>query len=346
MPRRMRAALFSEFGPPSVVTLQEVPVPQPGPGEVLLKVGAASLNHLDLWVRRGLPIETPMPHIGGSDIAGTVEALGPGVTGVETGTRVVVDPSLGYDWYSGQDRGPGFETRPLRLLGEHTQGGFAEYVAVPAANLLSLPDDVSFEDAAAAALVFVTAWRGLMTRARLRAGERVLITGASGGVSTAAIQIAKMAGATVYAVTSGPENVERVRALGADVVYDRKRVEDFSRELWRDTDKRGVHVALDSVGEAVWPQCLKALGVGGRLVCYGATAGARGSTELRVVFWKQLSILGTTMGSPWEFREVMRLVFAGRLRPVVHAVLPLEDAARGHEMLEAGGVFGKVVLVP
>ncbi|GMV03896.1 MAG: alcohol dehydrogenase [Gemmatimonadota bacterium] len=346
MPRRMRAAIFSEFGPPSVVTLQEVPVPQPGPGEVLVKVGASAMNHLDLWVRRGLPIETPMPHIGGSDIAGTVEALGPGVTGVETGTRVVVDPSLGYDWYSGQDRGPGFESRPLRLLGEHTQGGFAEYAAVPAANLLSLPDDVSFEDAAAAALVFVTAWRGLMTRARLRAGERVLITGASGGVSTAAIQIAKMAGATVYAVTSGPENVERVRGLGADVVYDRKRVEDFSRELWRDTDKRGVHVALDSVGEAVWPQCLKALGVGGRLVCYGATSGARGSTELRVVFWKQLSILGTTMGSPWEFREVMRLVFAGRLRPVVHAVLPLEDAARGHEMLEAGGVFGKVVLVP
>jgi len=342
----MRAAIFSEFGPPGVVALRDVPVPEPGPGEVLVKVGAASMNHLDLWVRRGLPIETPMPHIGGSDIAGTVEALGPGVTGVETGTRVVVDPSLGYDWYSGQDRGPGFETRPLRLLGEHTQGGFAEYAAVPAANLLSLPDDVSFEDAAAAGLVFVTAWRGLMTRARLRAGERVLVTGASGGVSTAAIQIAKLAGATVYAVTSGPENVERVRALGADVVYDRKRVEDFSRELWRDTDKRGVHVALDSVGEAVWPHCLKALGVGGRLVCYGATTGARGSTELRVVFWKQLSILGTTMGSPWEFREVMRLVFAGRLRPIVHAVLPLEEAARGHEMLEAGGVFGKVVLVP
>lgn len=346
MPRRMRAAIFSEFGPPSVVTLQEVPVPQPGPGEVLVKVGASAMNHLDLWVRRGLPIETPMPHIGGSDIAGTVEALGPGVTGVETGTRVVVDPSLGYDWYSGQDRGPGFESRPLRLLGEHTQGGFAEYAAVPAANLLSLPDDVSFEDAAAAALVFVTAWRGLMTRARLRAGERVLITGASGGVSTAAIQIAKMAGATVYAVTSGPENVERVRGLGADVVYDRKRVEDFSRELWRDTDKRGVHVALDSVGEAVWPQCLKALGVGGRLVCYGATSGARGSTELRVVFWKQLSILGSTMGSPAEFREVMRLVFSGALKPVVHEVLPLAEAARAHEMLESGSVFGKLVLVP
>ena len=346
MPKRMRAALFAEFGPPNVVKIQEVPVPDPGPGEVRIKVGASSLNHLDIWVRRGLPLETTMPHIGGSDIAGTVDALGPGVTGVQEGLRVVVDPSLGYDWYDGQDRGPGFESQPLRLLGEHTQGGFAEYVVVPAANLLSLPDHVSFETAAAAGLVFVTAWRGLMTRGQLRAGERVLITGASGGVSTAAIQIAKMAGAEVYAVTSGPENVERVKALGADRVYDRKHVEDFSREVWRDTGKKGVHVALDAVGEAVWPQCLKALGVGGRLVSYGATTGARGSTEIRVVFWKQLSILGTTMGSPSEFREVMRLVFAGRLKPVIHRVMPLADAAEAHAMMEAGSIFGKVVLVP
>lgn len=346
MPRRMRAAVFSEFGSPDVVRVQDVPVPDPGPGEVRIKVGASSLNHLDLWVRRGLPIETPMPHIGGSDIAGTVDALGAGVTGVADGIRVVVDPSLAYDWYHGQDQGPGFESRSLRLLGEHTQGGFAEYALVPADNLLALPDSVSFEVAAAAGLVFVTAWRGLMTRARLRAGERVLVTGASGGVSTAAIQIAKMAGAQVYAVTSGPENVARVKALGADVVYDRKRVEDFSREIWRDTDKKGVHVALDAVGEAVWPQCLKALGVGGRLVTCGATTGARGVTEIRVVFWKQLSILGTTMGSPAEFREVMRLVFAGRLKPVIHEVMPLTQAARAHEMLEAGGVFGKLVLVP
>ena len=342
----MRAAIFSEYGPPEVITLRDVPIPEPGPGEVRIKVGASSLNHLDLWVRRGLPIETPMPHIGGSDIAGTVDLLGPGVSGVQTGIRVVVDPSLNYDWYQGQDQGAGFDPRPMRLLGEHTQGGFAEYVVVPAANLLALPDHVTFESAAAAGLVFVTAWRGLITRAGLRAGERVLVTGASGGVSTAAIQIAKMAGATVYAVTSGAENVERVEALGADVVYDRKRVDDFSRELWRDTGKKGVHVALDAVGEAIWPQCLKALGVGGRLVTYGATTGARGSTEIRVVFWKQLSILGSTMGTPTEFREVMRLVFDGTLRPVIHQVLPMAEAARAHAMLEAGGVFGKVVLVP
>ncbi|NJD20670.1 MAG: zinc-binding dehydrogenase [Gemmatimonadetes bacterium] len=346
MPKQMRAAVFSEFGPPGVVHIEEVPASEPGPGEVRGKVGASSLNHLDVWVRRGLPVGTTMPHIGGSDVAGTVDVLGPGGTGFVPGTRVAVDPSLHYEWYAGQDQGPGFESRQFQILGEHTQGGFAEYAVVPAANLLALPDHVPFESAAAAGLVFVTAWRGLMTRARLRAGERVLITGASGGVSTAAIQIAKLAGATVYAVTSGPENVERVRALGADHVYDRKRTEDFSREIWRDTEKKGVHVALDSVGEAVWPQCLKALGIGGRLVSYGATTGARGSTEIRVVFWKQLSILGTTMGSPREYREVMRLMFDGKLKPVIHEVIPLAQAARAHEMLEAGAVFGKLVLVP
>jgi NADPH:quinone reductase-like Zn-dependent oxidoreductase len=346
MPKRMRAAIFSEYGPPAVVRIQRVPVPEPGPGEVRLRVGASSMNYLDIWVRRGLPIETPMPHIGGADISGTVDVLGAGVSGVPLGARVVVDPSLDYGWYDGQDEGPGIESRPFRLLGEHTQGGFAEYAVVPAANLLALPELVTFETAAAAGLVFVTAWRGLMTRARLRAGERVLITGASGGVSTAAIQIAKLAGAEVYAVTSGPQNVKRVRALGADRVYDRKKLEDFSREVWRDTGKKGVHVVLDAVGEAVWPQCLRALGVRGRLVSYGATTGARGITEIRMLFWKQLSILGSTMGSPAEFREVMRLVFAGALKPVIHEVLPLADAARAHEMLEAGSVFGKLVLVP
>lgn len=346
MARQMRAAVFGEFGPPSVVHVEDVPVPEPGQGEVRVKVGASSLNHLDLWVRRGLPVGTTMPHIGGSDIAGTVDAVGPGVVGVAPGLRVCVDPSLHYEWYEGQEQGEGIEAHPFRIVGEHTQGGFAEHAVVPAGNLLALPDHVSFEEAAAAGLVFVTAWRGLMTRARLQAGERVLITGASGGVSTAAIQIAKLAGATVYAVTSGPQNVERVRALGADHVYDRKRTEEFSREIWRDTEKKGVHVALDSVGEAIWPQCLKALGVGGRLVSYGATSGARGSTEIRVVFWKQLTIMGTTMGSPREYREVMRLVFDGKLRPIIHQVIPLAEAARAHEILEGGSAFGKLVLVP
>lgn len=341
----MRAAVFSEFGGPEVVGIQEMETPEPGPGEVRLAVRAAAMNHLDLWVRRGLPLEIAMPHIGGADIAGVVDALGPGVGGVEPGARVVVDPSLEYGWYDGSPVGPGLPTPEFRIIGEHTQGGFAEYCVVPAENLVGIPEDVRDETAAAASLVSVTAWRGLMSRGGLRAGERVLVTGASGGVSTMAIQIARLAGAEVYAVTSGPENVERVLRLGADLVYDRDR-QDWGKQLFLDTGKRGVDLVFDSVGEALWPHCLRALKVGGRLVTFGATTGALGTTEIRWVFWRQLSILGTTMGTPREYRTVMDLVFRKRLEPVIHAVLPLEEARRAHEMLEAGEVFGKVVLVP
>ena len=345
MPKTMRAAVFKDFGGPEVVEIQDVPIPEPGAGEVRVKVEAAAMNHLDLWVRRGLPIQTPMPHIGGSDIAGVVHAVGPGAEDVPIGARVCVDPSLGYDWYEGQGRGESFEDLPFRIVGEHTQGGFAEYTVVPAQNLLEIPEDFAATDAAAAGLVFVTAWRALITRAALQAGERVLITGASGGVGTAALQVASMAGAKVFAVTGGPEKVRLASELGADIVYDRHRV-DFSREVWRDTRKKGVHVVMDTVGESVWQQCLRSLSVRGRLVTSGATTGSRGVTELRLVFWKQLSILGSTMGSPTEFRQAMRLVFDGTLKPVIQEVLPLEEARRAHEILEQGKVFGKLVLVP
>lgn len=345
MPKTMRAAVFSEYGGPEVVTVKRVPIPHPGASEVRIKVEAASMNHLDLWVRRGLPIEITMPHIGGSDIAGVVDAVGPGADGVSVGTRVVVDPSLDYAWYENQKRGPSIDDPRFRIVGEHTQGGFAEYVVVPAANLLEIPDGFPSTQAAAAGLVTVTAWRGLMTRARLRAGESVLVTGASGGVSTAAIQIAKLAGAKVYAVTSGARNVQRVMKLGADVVYDRTK-EDFARGVWLETGKRGVDVVLDAVGEAVWQQCLKALAIRGRLVSYGATTGAHGITEIRVLFWKQLDILGSTMGTPTEFRQAMGVVFSGGVKPVVHEVIPLKEIRRAHEILEAGKAFGKLVITP
>jgi NADPH:quinone reductase-like Zn-dependent oxidoreductase len=345
MAKSMRAAVFSEFGGPDVVGIRKMPVPEPGAGEVRVKVEAAAMNHLDLWVRRGLPIETPMPHIGGSDFAGTVEAVGPGAESVPVGKRVVVDPSLRFDWYDGQDRGPSFEELPFQLIGEHTQGGFAEYAVVPAANLLEVPDGFALTEAAAAGLVFVTAWRALMTRGKLRVGERVLITGASGGVGTAAIQVAARAGARVFAVTSGADKARMCEELGAHVVYDRSQVA-FSREVWMDTGKRGVDLVFDTVGESVWPDCLRALAPGGRLVTSGATTGSRGVTEIRLVFWKQLSILGSTMGSPTEFRRAMRLVFDGSFDAVIHEVMPLAEAQRAHELLESGKVFGKVVLVP
>ncbi|MGW8268723.1 MAG: zinc-binding dehydrogenase [Longimicrobiales bacterium] len=341
----MRAAIFSQFGGPEVVRLDQIETPEPGPGEVRVHVRASAMNHLDLWVRRGLPIETTMPHIGGSDIAGVVEALGPGVSGVPVGTRVVVDPSLGYDWYAGRSSGPSIESPGFRILGEHTQGGFAEYCLAPAANLVEIPASTSFESAAAASLVGVTAWRALMVRGGLRAGERVLITGASGGVSSMAIQMARLAGAEVFGVTRGAENVAKAKELGAGVVYDRE-VVDWPKNLFLDTGRRGVDLVLDSVGEALWPFCLRALAVGGRLVTIGATTGAAGQSEIRLLFWKQLSILGSTMGSPEDYRKAMDLLFQGKVKPVIHSVLPLADARRAHEMLEAGQVFGKVVLVP
>ena len=341
----MRAATFSETGGPEVLRIDEVEAPDPGPGEVRVAVRAASLNHLDLWVRRGLPFEITMPHIGGSDLAGVVDAVGPGAEHVPAGTRVVVDPSLDYDWYDGDSQGESIERRQLRLIGEHTQGGFAEFCTVPAANLLEIPEHVSFETAGAAGLTFVTAWHALMVRGGLRAGERVLITGASGGVSTAAVQIARLAGAEVYAVTSGAENVRRVEKLGADVVYDRLEA-DYGRQLHADTGKRGVHLVLDSVGEATWAANVRALGVRGRLVTYGATTGPKGEADIRLMFWKQISLVGSTMGSPEDFRAVMGLVFGGKLEPVVHEVMPLDEIRRAHEMLEAGEVFGKLVLTP
>jgi NADPH:quinone reductase-like Zn-dependent oxidoreductase len=341
----MRAAIFEEHGGPEVVRVRDdVPAPEAGPGEVRLRVEASGMNHLDLWVRRGLPIETVMPHIGGSDIAGTVDTVGEGVSGWEVGDRVVVNPSL----WCGRCEWCLAGEEPLcvdfRIIGEHTQGGFAEFAVVPARNLYRLPDGIAFETAAAAPLVFLTAWRGLATRAGLQAGETVLVTGASGGVATAAIQIARSLGATVHAVTSTPW-VDRVRSLGADVVYDRAQV-DYAKEVWKATGKRGVDVVFDSVGEATFRQNVRSLARLGRLVVYGATTGPKGEADIRLVFWKQLAVLGTTMSNQAEFREVMDRVFRGELQPVLEVAWPLERAAEAHARLEAGEAFGNIVLCP
>ncbi len=339
----MKAAVFHEYGGSDVLRIEDVPIPVAQSGEVLLRVHAAALNHLDVWVRKGLP-KTNLPHIGGSDIAGTVEALGPGVSGVEQGARVVVNPSLWCGQCEWCRAGEESECAQYRILGEHTNGGFAEYVAVPAVNLFPIPPGFAFDYAAAAPLAYLTAWRALVSKARVRAGSSVLITGASGGVATAAIQIARHLRARVFALTTA-ENEPWARALGADVVYNRDAV-DFSKQVWEDTGKRGVDVVLDSVGEAIWPQCVRALARGGRLVCYGATTGPRGEIDLRVLFWKQLEILGSTMSNRTEFEEVMRLVFSGALKPVVDSVMKLEDIRAAHDRLEQGQHFGKIVLVP
>lgn len=230
------------------------------------------------------------------------------------------------------------------VIGEHTNGGFAEYVVVPATNVMPVPRGFDWTIAAAAPLAYLTAWRGLITRGRLRPGERVLITGASGGVATAAVQIARLAGATVYAVTSA-EHVDRVAELGAHVVYDRDAV-DYSKEVWTDTGRRGVDLVFDSVGAAMWRQNIRSLVRGGRLVTYGATTGPIAETDLRYIFWKQLEVIGSTMSTPHEFMTVMGLVFDGKLQPVVDVVWPLERTGEGHARMERGESFGKIVLTP
>ncbi|HEX6909940.1 MAG TPA: zinc-binding dehydrogenase [Longimicrobium sp.] len=340
----MRAAIFHEHGGPEVVRIEEVPVPRPGPGEVLVQVRACAMNHLDLWVRRGIPIQTTMPHVGGCDIAGVVAEAGAGVDAARVGERVVINPSLWCGHCRDCLRGEESQCATFRIFGEHTDGGFTEYVAMPADHVYAIPETLGFEEAAAVPISYMTAWRALR-RAGLEPGEDVLVIGASGGTALAAVQIARMTGARVFAVTKGADKAARIRELGADVVYDRAET-DWSAALYRETGKRGVDVVVENVGAPTWTGSVRSLARGGRLVTYGATAGPKVELDLRVVFWKQLRFIGTTMASRSEFEELLRVVFAGRIKPVVDRVMPLDEARQAHAYLEEGGQLGKVVLVP
>jgi NADPH:quinone reductase-like Zn-dependent oxidoreductase len=311
---------------------------------VRVRVRAAALNHLDLFVRRGLPHELALPHIGGSDAAGVVDAVGENVTGWTTGERVVVNPSLSCRECAACTRGDELACPSYRILGEHVAGTLAEFVVVPAANLLRLPDPVDDVHAAAAPLTFQTAWRGVVTRARLQQDESILITGASGGAAIAAIRIARHVGARIFAITSTPF-VERVRALGVEHVFDRNQ-DDHRKALYDATGRRGVDVIFDSVGEATWMANIRALSRAGRMVVYGATSGPHAMTDVRYVFWKQIEVLGTTMANRSEFEAVMQHVLSGAMEPVVDSVLPLDQVRQAHERLERGDAFGKLVLVP
>jgi NADPH:quinone reductase-like Zn-dependent oxidoreductase len=272
-----------------------------------------------------------------------VAELGAGVERFRGGERVVVNPSLWCGRCRECLRGEQSLCDTYRILGEHTDGGFAEYVAVPAHNVYPLPEGFSFVQAAALPISYQTAWRALVSRAAVRAGEDVLVLGASGGTAVAAVQIAKLAGARVFAVTSGSDQVERVRALGADEVLDREEV-DFSRAVFEATDRRGVDVVVENVGEATWKGSLRALARGGRLVTYGATTGHRGETDLRLLFWKQLQLIGTTMANVAEFEAMLAAALRGDLVPVVDTVLPLDSIQEAHRRLEEGEQFGKVVV--
>ncbi|MFW6084198.1 MAG: zinc-binding dehydrogenase [Gemmatimonadota bacterium] len=342
----MKAAFIRRHGGPDVLEVAEAPEPVATPGHVVVRVKAVSLNHLDLWVRRGVPgLDLELPHIGGADAAGVVEAVGSGVDDWREGDRVAINAGLFCGICDFCQAGDEALCRRFRILGEHVPGAAAELVRVPATNLFRIPGDLEFETVAAAPLVFQTAWRALATRGRLRDGETLLVTGASGGVATAGIQIGRHLGARVLAITSGPENVARVEALGAEVGIDRLS-EDVDARIREAVAGRGVDVALDSVGEAMWKTVSRALGPDGRVVVYGATTGAEVPLHLSHVFWKQLSVIGSTMSSRAEFEEVMSLVADGTLEPVLDDVLPLDEIRTAHERLEAGTVFGKLVLTP
>uniref|UniRef100_A0A832I803 Alcohol dehydrogenase n=1 Tax=Eiseniibacteriota bacterium TaxID=2212470 RepID=A0A832I803_UNCEI len=342
----MRAVVFERCGGPEVLEVRELPEPAPRADEVLVEVRACGVNHLDLWVRRGLPgLEPEMPHVLGSDVAGVVARAGEAVRHVRPGDRVLVNPTLSCGACDVCAAGDDHLCREHDVLGRRRNGGYAAYVAVPGRNVLPCPARLSFEEAAAVPLVFMTAWHMLVGRARVRPGETVLVVGAGSGVGSAAIQIAKLHGARVIATAGGAAKLERARALGADEAVDHA-AGDFAPAVRALTGRRGVDVAVEHVGGAVFEQTLAALARDGRLVTCGATAGGRASLDLNLLFGRHLAVLGSWMGRKADLVEALRFVADGRLRPVLDSVLPLAEARRAHARIEAREHFGKVVLVP
>jgi NADPH:quinone reductase-like Zn-dependent oxidoreductase len=340
----MKAALFYEPGGPEKIQLGEVPNPQIEHHQVLIQIKACSLNHFDLLVlREADPDNFPFPFWGGGEIAGVVSEVGKSVNQFKPGDRVVVNPGL----FCGQCEhclaGEESQCDSYGIIGDTVPGGFAEYIGVDERNLLKLPDQISFEGAAAVPLVFQTAWRALITKANIHPRDTVLILGASGGVGSASIQIAKLIGANVIAVTSSTDKVSSAKQLGADIVLNRKSG-DYWGELASLTDHRGVDVVVENIGAETWDQSLNSLVKGGRLVTYGRTTGHLAETDIRLIFWNQLRIMGSTMANQKEFSEVMNLIFQGKLNPVIDSVFPLEQARSAYQRLYNGDHFGKIVI--
>ncbi len=342
----MKALAFQEHGGLDRLMYQDVPDPKIGDSDVLVKVRACALNHLDLFVREGLPgLKLPLPFWSGCDIAGEVAQVGTAVQGIQVGDRVAVNPNLSCGRCEFCIRGEHSLCVSYGILGEHTHGGFAEYVKVDGRHALKLPGHVKYEDAAAFILVNMTAWRMLVTQARLKAGEDLLIIGVGGGVSSTAVQIGKLCGARVWVTSSSDDKLERARQLGADECINYAK-EDWVKVIGQKTGRRGVDVVLENVGAATWQGSLRSVAKGGRIVTCGATSGPIGETDIRVVFWKQIAIIGSTMANDGEFNQVMGQLFRGRLKAIVDSVMPLADGVEAQRRLSLGKQFGKIVLVP
>lgn len=344
-PMSMSAMVLREHGGPEVMKLEQLQIPDPGPGEVRVRIRAVAVNHLDIWVRRGGPaFKLEYPHRLGSDVAGEVDAVGPG-THAKVGTKTVLQPGIScmrcVQCLSGHDN----LCRFYKILGENTQGAYAQYIVVPEVNLAPYPERLTMPEAAASILPFLTAWQMVVHKAQVAPGDTVLVQGAGSGVGVAAIQICKLYGARIIATASTPDKLERAKALGADEVIDYTK-QDFVAECKRLTGKRGVDAVIEHVGGEVFANSIRATRNGGRIVTCGATSGFHPAIDLRHVFFRQIEILGSTMGTKADLLTVLGHVAAGKLSPVVHAILSLARAGEAHRMLEDRAAFGKVVLEP
>jgi NADPH:quinone reductase-like Zn-dependent oxidoreductase len=341
----MKAVRIHEHGGPEVLKYEDIAEPSIKANEILLRVRACALNHLDLWVRKGIPIKYPMPHILGSDIAGEVVAVGDLCERIKPGQRVLLSPGTSCrqcdQCLLGQDN----KCRKYTLFGTARDGGNRELMPAPEYTAIPIPDHLGFEEAAAAPLVFLTAWHMLIGRAALEAGEDVLVIAASSGVGMAAIQIAKLFHCRVIATAGGETKMARAKELGADYVIDHYS-QDIAAEVKKITAKRGVDVAFEHVGSATWPKSVQSLAAGGRAVTCGATTGGEVELNLTFLFAKQQSLLGSFMGTMGELHKVLKFVFNGALKPVIDRTYPLAEIAAAHQRLENKEQFGKVVVVP
>jgi len=342
----VRAVYLERFGAPDVLTFGDRPAPSPKPGEALVRVRACGVNHLDLWVRAGLPgLEPEMPHILGNDIVGEITELGAGVTHLAVGQKTLVNPTLSCGHCAACANGDDNLCRSYDVIGRKRNGGYAEFVSVPAVNCLPYPENLAWEQAAAVPLVFLTAWHMLVTRARVRPGEDVLVIGAGSGVGSAAVQIARLHGARVIATAGSPAKLTKARVLGAHETIDHA-TEDIAARARALTGKKGVDVVFEHVGGPVFEAAVASLARDGRLVTCGDTIGGRATLDLNLLFGRHLTLLGSWMGRRSDLNEALKHVASGALKPVVDAVLPLAEARRAHERIEARDHFGKLVLVP
>jgi len=340
----MKAIRIHQFGGPEVLQYEDVPDPEPRKDQILVRVRACAMNHLDLWVRKGLP-GVKLPHILGSDIAGEVAATGEYITDFKAGQRVLIAPMHFCGHCAKCVAGIQNQCREFTVLGNGIDGGNCELIAVPPANVIPIPDSLDFNQAASVPLVFLTAWHMLVGRAAVRPGQTVLVLGGSSGVGTAAIQIAKMFHCRVITTAGNESKIEKARSLGADYGINHYK-QKISEEVRKITNKEGVDIVIEHVGAATWDESLKSLKTAGTLVTCGATTGPGVGIDLRHLFARQLSLLGSYMGTMGELHEVLGHVFAGRLQPVVDRTFPLKEARAAHEYLEKSEMFGKVVLNP